>query len=56
MFYGSMKESNDDDKITCVDITSVSLNVFTQVLSYLYTGQCELTPQNTLDVYYFAGM
>ena len=49
MFYGPIAESKD-----CVEIYDCGYDSFLEVLSFIYTNEANLTPQNVMQVLYLA--
>ena len=49
MFYGPIAESKD-----CVEIYDCEYDSFLEVLSFIYTNEANLTPENVMQVMYLA--
>ena len=49
MFYGPIAESKD-----CVEICDCGSDIFLEVLSFIYTNEANLTPENVMQVLYLA--
>ncbi|CAH1801138.1 unnamed protein product, partial [Owenia fusiformis] len=47
MFYGDLKETTD-----VIDIPDISMEIFLEIMRFIYYGEVNLTPENVMGIFY----